>query len=92
MRRTSTAAVATALALLTCVPAAFGAGGGGGKSADAPGQERAIENCTANIEKQAAKGRGSGDGNNGSKPPEAAAPFEPSVTNCDHFWQTVPNN
>ncbi len=91
MRRFSTAVLATALAFAVLTPSAV-AVGGGGKSEDAPGQAKALENCFNTIDRQDAKGNGPGDGNNGSKPAAAAEPFAPSVTNCDHFWQSVPNH
>ena len=50
--------------------------------------QQALDNCTANFEKQLAKGTGPGDGNEGAKDPALAGGF-PSVTNCDHFWQSV---
>jgi len=90
MRRFATAVIAAALASAVVAPSAL-AIGGGGQSGDAPGQARALENCISTINRQDAKGGGPGDGNSGSKPAAAAEPFAPSVTNCDHFWQSVPN-
>lgn len=55
---------------------------GGGNSAAAPGQAKAIANCTDNINKQNANGQtGSSNGN-----PNDKKQINTAVTNCDHFW------
>ena len=81
MSRAKVIVAASIAAIITTSPSAFAFGG------PHPPQN-AIDNCTANFEKQLAKGRGPGDGNKGAKDPALAGGF-PSVTNCDHFWQSV---
>lgn len=81
MSRATVIVAVSIAALITTSPSAFAFGG-----PNPP--QKAQDNCTANFEKQLAKGRGPGDGNKGAKDPALAGGF-PSVTNCDHFWQSV---
>ncbi len=51
-----------------------------GNSHEAPGQEKAIEKCNANVDKQNERGLQAGGG------PKAQYT---GPTNCDHFWQII---
>jgi hypothetical protein len=75
-RITATAFVVTALALGTGGPAQAYSNGSG-NSANAPGQQNAIENCSNNIVKQSQNGVSAGGG-----PKEGVL----APTNCDHFF------
>lgn len=64
---------------------ALGQSGGGGNSSDAPGQERATEQCEAvwmDIQADLRAGGGPKSG------PVADIPEGTGPTNCDHFWQS----
>lgn len=79
------------LALLLTAAGATSAGAitnGGGSSADAPGQERAGEQCTVVWnEIQADLRAGGGPKSGPSVGPIGTYPDGSGPTNCDHFWQ-----
>lgn len=59
---------------------------GSGKSADAPGQEKAADNCLKTVLKQDAKGT-TGENTGSENDPKQGLLFDTAVTNCDHLWQ-----
>ncbi len=74
-------AVAGTLAIAGGAPAlAFT--NGGGNSGNAPGQQKAIENCFENIQKQTANGQTGAETGSENDSKQAFT----AVTNCDHFW------
>lgn len=80
-----------ALALLlsaTAMTSAMAITNGGGTSADAPGQVRANDQCTAVWTELLAEVRAGGGPKSGvSEGPIGTYPDGSGPTNCDHFWQ-----
>jgi hypothetical protein len=87
MRRTLVAATVAVLALAT-TGSAVAQSGGGGNSLDAPGQDRAAEQCEAVWSDIQAELRAGGGPKSGpSTGPIGTYPEGSGPTNCDHFWQ-----
>ncbi len=80
MRRKVLAAALLSL-LLSASPAAA-VSKGGGRSDQAPGQERAWENCDSVVLDQKGRGVHARGG-----PKQATEDSAEGPTNCDHFWQ-----
>lgn len=70
------------LSLLLAGPPAAAYTKGGGRSYEAPGQEKAMDNCDANILDQRQRGTVAWGGPKQPTEEQTEAP-----TNCDHFWQ-----
>lgn len=61
---------------------------GAGNSSDAPGQEKAAENCTTVWSERQEDTRARGGPKSGpSEGPVGSYPDGSGPTNCDHFWQ-----
>ena len=86
MKKLASMLTMTAFAISVGNSAAFAVSNGGGNSANAAGQQNAIENCFRNIIKQNTNGQtGSNTGSSNDKKQLPTA-----VTNCDHFWNDNP--
>ena len=86
MKKLTSVLFMTAFAISFGNSAAFAVSNGGGNSANAPGQQNALENCVRNIINQNANGQTGA--NTGSSNDKKQLPT--AVTNCDHFWGDNP--
>lgn len=82
MARTRLTLAAAALTVLVAASPATAYSRGGGRSAEAPGQSRAAENCDRLILEQRNRGT---HAKGGPKRPTESGTEAP--TNCDHYWQ-----
>lgn len=80
MRRRAFAAAF--LSLVLAAPPAAAYTKGAGRSDQAPGQEKAMDNCDAKILDQTRRLLVAGGG-----PKQATEESAEVPTNCDHFWQ-----